>query len=701
MSNINWKELSQQYKDRGFVVFPTVGKIPALHTSWSKIVDEWDNNEVITAPNQDGIALVCGAPSGVVALDIDVDDKQFIDSLPFSSISKRGKKGITYFFQYESYMHNFSFRGVVDFLCDRKYTILPPSRHPDGMNYAWKELSLLKADEEMIPVLSEANFNLIKAISESFFERNKKLSIVNTEGRNTKLKDMACAALFKNSSELSYSALINKVSEEIFEYDHKNHPKPLFWDADERKFASNSVDALSNAKQFTLNCLRSISSKIVENEALIPMVKFTDIKNDKFEIKNYPKPTGLLGEIYDYLLESSYVKTPNMAFGGAIATLATSIGKSLKLDDCKCNNYYLFVANAGGGKSSVIESMAEILDQKRIDSADYLSSQGVIASLKDGCENIALNDEISQLFKLIKDGSEWQKRIPQVLTTLWSVSDKKFLLPKISSTKKKEDDSDDKINFIEKPFVNIVGATTFSELKESVDKSFFSSGLFPRFLIFIDKEDRNSHVVRLNHDEIEKKQSAIIHLLRQLEDGLAAKLGKYAFGVPEAISFNLTDDANKSIDSLSELILDRQYSDVSESVKLIYGRGIQHIKKLALIHAVSSGNADINEKDIAWAYDVFTISLHNASNLISEVSTENKVHRTLERVFNIIKESGNIKKKDLSRRTNFIKGAERESIIKDLLDSERIVKIIDNIKGQPSIVYTVNNGANLNESLTQ
>lgn len=96
-----------------------------------------------------GVGVALGTLSGVVVVDVDTDDPAIVAAIesvtPGSVVRKKGATGYAAFFRHSgehSRRFNITVEGnkkkrVVDLLSDGTQTVLPPSRHPDGHNYAW------------------------------------------------------------------------------------------------------------------------------------------------------------------------------------------------------------------------------------------------------------------------------------------------------------------------------------------------------------------------------------------------------------------------------------------------------------------------------------------------------------------------------------------------------------------------------------
>src|SRR3989344_4925544 len=141
------KDCALYYYDQGWCIIPARGKIPTVkwqeyqtkRPTREQVAKWWDEN-----PNYN-IALVTGAVSGVVVVDI--DGVEIPPGLPPTAAVETSPRSYHYYFKHPG----FSIKNAVgelmtgvDFKGDEGIAILPPSTHydkttgkPDG-SYAWK-----------------------------------------------------------------------------------------------------------------------------------------------------------------------------------------------------------------------------------------------------------------------------------------------------------------------------------------------------------------------------------------------------------------------------------------------------------------------------------------------------------------------------------------------------------------------------------
>lgn len=210
-------EQAQKYIDRNYSVIPLEpsSKRPRKGlTQWQRYSKELSPVHV-SKPNE-GIGLVLGKSSGVVALDFDYDvdglHKKIIDMLGPESVSKKGEKGFTSFFKYnEEKNRSWSKNGetVIELLSDCKYTVMPPSVHPNtGQPYKFMSFDeLLEIDKDKLPSLPE---NFVEKL-DKLFGRETMTKPTETKRESTcSIKEIREALGFiKSTGNLDYNTYLN------------------------------------------------------------------------------------------------------------------------------------------------------------------------------------------------------------------------------------------------------------------------------------------------------------------------------------------------------------------------------------------------------------------------------------------------------------------------------------------------------------
>lgn len=249
-----------RYFEAGLSVIPVDGK-RAFTSGWNEWCDKLPSEDLVTEwvskyPNHN-IGLCTGAASGIVALDIDTDDKGILEIIasiaPPSPCSKRGAKGITYFYKFtDEIKTSCKVKGnnLFDILAGGSQTVIPPSWHPTAnVAYSWIGKSLLDLDDEL-PILGKDTVNKLMRALAGF---DVPESEVKSEGRNTSLKAYVAA--------LSDSKTIEELVELALRYDECVFSgRELFKDKSEFK----SDDAYYNAFEFVSNIKKAVMKRKLE-----------------------------------------------------------------------------------------------------------------------------------------------------------------------------------------------------------------------------------------------------------------------------------------------------------------------------------------------------------------------------------------------------------------------------------------------------
>jgi len=136
-------------------------------------ISEWCDKH----PDQNiGLAMGTKVGDGLFLIAVDIDNEEVMpDMLPALGnypCAKKGKKGLTIFMLADKSItnkkvkHKKSKKPTIEFLCSGSQTVIPPSIHPDKMEYVWIGEDLLSSIDRL-PVLNVDMVDEIVAICES------------------------------------------------------------------------------------------------------------------------------------------------------------------------------------------------------------------------------------------------------------------------------------------------------------------------------------------------------------------------------------------------------------------------------------------------------------------------------------------------------------------------------------------------------
>ncbi len=142
-------------------------------------VPENERHEWLSKFKDCGIGLALGIDvMGFQLVAFDIDDEEFIgavsNAIGVGGPAKKGKKGITFFALADKEMKNTKIKAVVngkkarvpavEFLAHGSQTVIPPTIHPDGMEYHWVGPALLDVSSKSLPIVSDGTIDEIMAI---------------------------------------------------------------------------------------------------------------------------------------------------------------------------------------------------------------------------------------------------------------------------------------------------------------------------------------------------------------------------------------------------------------------------------------------------------------------------------------------------------------------------------------------------------
>ena len=206
-----------------------------------------------------GMSVMTGKISGIVALDIDETRQEVLDILmpllPPSPVVKVGAKGETRFFKFvgeSSDILKLGGKVVMEILSTNKKTTIPPSIHPNGTEYKYvSENTLLDIDRNSLPILPPALFSHVGSkLRLAFPDLAESSSNKFISGRNDALSSL-CGKLIQESTPL------DEALKRLIAFDQENNDPPLFSDPEEMRH----TEPFSNALLFYTNHLNSVNTK--------------------------------------------------------------------------------------------------------------------------------------------------------------------------------------------------------------------------------------------------------------------------------------------------------------------------------------------------------------------------------------------------------------------------------------------------------
>ena len=380
---------------------------------------------------------------------------------------------------------------------------------------------------------------------------------------------------------------------------------------------------------------------------------------------------GMFDSIYTNILDNSWIKQPNLAFGATLALLSTVVSRKLAFQGMSPNLYILNIAPSGSGKDApqqlVKKYLIEIGADSLLGAGDYVSDASLMDSLDVRPTRLDIMDEAGGILKTVNKGkSDYNGKMADILAELYTSSNTKYLGRATAEGNK---------GSCYRPNINILASTTPTGFSEGISIQSIEKGLMGRFLIF--QGDPHNPAKRLR---------SFPKLHKNARDGLLFWFGfnpesesEAIAGIPQNyVDLKATAKAEDRLDAIFDYFdILRRDTDFDDPKLPIIARLYQQMVKLVIIAAASRTTYEvptIHEDDVEWAFNTILFYYNSIQGIIDKYIFSNNQERESMMVLNLIKEFGNLTKRELYNKTRNLSKRQRDSIIDELIESGNIVR---------------------------
>jgi len=720
--------MHQKYLDQGYLTLPVKprSKASALKAGYSlyewategmseELIQSFDENYPLEKGY--GVALICGIKSGVIAVDMDTDDKNVHDIIPWSPCEKVGKQS-TRFFRYSDAFktkinigkNEGKLKDHVEILTSGQYCILPPSIHPDTKKaYYWtSEENLLWIPSEELPELDP----LVVEELTSYYNRKYKITGAQAQridfnkihvsdesrcphGSHDRLKQLA-ATLIRHERP------IDEAIRELYDYDNENHT-PTGYFLDKTRGADSRLDPETNAARFYVQQLQFINAKrmregeephrVITPDIVLELPDGGEFKVNVSKLKPYPKTRGSMALVQEYIELVTPFKQDAISLGAALSLMSILCANKFRTHagsfDIRPNLYVLNLAKSGAGKETAQSLVMDLISgTKMLGSGGYKSGTSIVKGLPDQQERLNVIDEAGAWLKSIGNGEGFQQEMNDILSGIFTRSNAFY--PGLSFAGERGD----KLGACWNPSLSILASTTVHAFKSSVNQSMGAKGLMPRFLTFWQhslgkyKIPKRSDILKAS--EIKKQITSFVKLFLMNEKrlhpdfdmGSMITVDLEASGEEQVQNFGkrydpvlipMTDEAE---DRYFQYAMKKAPPDTLQDAfdDPFLNRHAELAGKVALLDAASRGAREIDLECMGWAIGVVDVCWQNSEGLFQHTAAENVTEKNVLRILDVIKSCKEVwvSKKHISDKTNWLKPHERDQVLGQLIDSEKI-----------------------------
>lgn len=426
---------------------------------------------------------------------------------------------------------------------------------------------------------SEADFALINILS--FYSRNvqqiKRLFFLSALGQRDKAKRRA---------------YIDKMIQRSFDN------QPPFIDMTE-------VDT-NLKKQLEENKERTSAVPSSSNPFAGPL--FANVPDPGYD---YATPPGLLGEIAEFIFESSPRQVKEIALAASIGLMAGICGRAYNISKTGLNQYVLLLAKTGTGKEGMVSGIDKIMREVRVQAPAALeflgpsaiaSGQALIKHLSKQTCFVSIVGEFGLMLQAMCGfhANPSQIILRKVLLELYMKSGHDEVLRSTIYS-----DKDKNTPIVQSPAFSMLGESTPQAYYSGIDETMIAQGLLPRFLCI----EYTGKVPHLNPYHANMKPK------KELVDGVAAVAVNCLTLMSNGRAVDITMDAEA--DAFASAF-SRETTDNINSSELTIAQELwnrAHLKMLKLAGLIAVGinsyNPVVTLECIKWSHSLIERDIKN------------------------------------------------------------------------------------------
>lgn len=412
--------------------------------------------------------------------------------------------------------------------------------------------------------------------------------------------------------------------------------------------------------------------------------------------ENLTTPSGILGEIVDWIVDSAQRPNRVLALGAAIVTLGTIIGRRVVGPTSSGTHLYIIaLASSASGKDHPLRRAIALVNEinpSLVGPGEFTSQPALIRHVGDHPLSLCAMDELGAVVARIchpRAGS-WERGLTKALREFWGASFE--IIPSTQwATQKTEP--------IKWPALSLFGVSTHQEFFDAMSSKEATNGFLNRFLML----STNAKVVDVDEPAANRHDipSSIKQCLNELYSNCLGDEAQFVikpeehverrFNANNQIPIGWADDAVRK--EYRDLVKHALVKAESAIIGEIYGRTAEMAVRLATIHAVSRDRLDakVTHEDFVWGRDLAMWSTDTMAREASMRMSDTEAQARANLVLRIVNEAGGgIKHRDLNRKlAHRLRPQELKDAISALVDSGAIERRSTQPAkgGTPTIAY--------------
>ncbi len=377
-------------------------------------------------------------------------------------------------------------------------------------------------------------------------------------------------------------------------------------------------------------------------------------------------PGGFVEDTMDWINETAICPQPMFALAAALCLAGTLYGRHVKDESGQCTNLFLMgVGFTSCGKDHALKSVVRALDSCEASAlrlGQVTSDSAVEYALKRNPRFAMIIDEAGHFFAGVTDartsGSPLHSIKPALLE-LWSCAGGRWK----GKQRVPKNDKDAEPALIDSPHVCLFGMTQPQIFFDGVSNTELRDGWLARNLFFISKTRPKPRFVK----------SALVPDRIKMEVYRWKEMPAKPHEIP-------TDDAAKAVfESFNDEIYEKMLvaDRTGDETNYLYGKALENARRVALTIAAGREGigATITEHDATYACSLVRYLVGDLIRAVKETVAETSDEKAKKRILLVVASAGSegISKRDLTRKTQFIRKMFRDEYLDDLVESGELI----------------------------
>lgn len=416
-----------------------------------------------------------------------------------------------------------------------------------------------------------------------------------------------------------------------------------------------------------------------------PPIKISDPYDE------FSRPPGLLGEIVDWITDTSDAPQRGIALGAALAVIGTAAGRHIAGPTRSGTHLYIMgLAPSGGGKDRPRDAIAQLLTaakmQHHIGPGQFMSMPAVINLMRRSPVTCCAIDEFGSFLKRINNrkASGFESAISGELRKLWSGSFKVHMTPEWAGKSAEA---------IHAPAMTIFGTSTAEEFYGALEGGDTSNGVLNRFIIFSSRTRPAWQDITLDPFKVPERISKQLALIYTRPGELATAQRNQADLTPFMFQVPWGPGGEEVYKAFRQSTVDEgdRYPEARDFIV----RRTEIAIRLATIRAVGENIANpcVDAACMEWAAGLASLSAETMMEGAKDYISDTDVQAEAQRVIRIVREKGGmIRHRDLLRALNGrLRSRDLKDILAGLLESEMLYRVEERSgkTRQPTTIYAL------------